>query len=54
MSFTGLSPAQSWPVADHQDACMPAVLVVEDELLIREFIKEELEAAGYVVIEARR
>jgi two-component system, response regulator PdtaR len=32
---------------------MPAVLVVEDELLIREFIKEELEAAGYVVIEAR-
>ena len=29
------------------------VLIVEDELLIREFIKEELEAAGDVVIEAR-
>lgn len=32
---------------------MPTVLVVEDELLIREFIKEELEAEGYAVVEAR-
>lgn len=32
---------------------MPTVLVVEDELLIREFIKEELETEGYTVIEAR-
>jgi two-component system, response regulator PdtaR len=31
---------------------MPTVLVVEDEVLIREFIKEELEAENYTVIEA--
>ena len=32
---------------------MPTVLVVEDEVLIREFIRDELEATGYNVIEAR-
>lgn len=31
---------------------MPTVLVVEDEVVIREFIKEELEANNYTVIEA--
>ena len=31
---------------------MPTVLVVEDEVLIREFIKEELEVEGYTVVEA--
>jgi CheY-like chemotaxis protein len=31
---------------------MPTVLVVEDEVLIREFIKGELEAENYTVIEA--
>jgi CheY-like chemotaxis protein len=31
---------------------MPTVLVVEDEVLIREVVKEELEDAGYTVIVA--
>lgn len=29
---------------------MPVVLIVEDEALIREFVAEELEAAGYTVV----
>jgi CheY-like chemotaxis protein len=31
---------------------MPTVLIVEDEILIREFVKDELESAGYLVIVA--
>jgi CheY-like chemotaxis protein len=31
---------------------MPTVLVVEDEILIREVVKDELEAAGYSVVTA--
>ena len=31
---------------------MTTVMIVEDEFLIREFIKEELEAEGYAVVEA--
>lgn len=31
---------------------MATVLVVEDEMLIREFVKDELELAGYVVLTA--
>ena len=29
---------------------MPVVLVVEDEILIRELVSEELEVAGYIVV----
>ena len=29
---------------------MPTVLVVEDEVLIREVVKDELEDAGYTVV----
>lgn len=43
---------QLWPVQAHQDVNMPTVLVVEDDVLIREIVKDELEDAGYTVVVA--
>jgi CheY-like chemotaxis protein len=42
--------SQSWPVIAPRGVAMPTVLIVEDEFLIRDMLKEELEDAGYQVI----
>jgi two-component system, response regulator PdtaR len=43
---------QSWPGCAHRKGGMPTVLVVEDEILIRELVAEELAEAGYIVVVA--
>jgi len=43
---------QSWPGCAHRKGGMPIVLVVEDEILIRELVAEELAEAGYIVVVA--
>jgi two-component system, response regulator PdtaR len=40
------------PVADNETAASPVVLVVEDEVLIRMMIAQELRLAGLTVVEA--
>ena len=42
--------SQSWPVIAPRGVAMPTVLIVEDEFLIRDLLKEELEDAGYQVV----
>ena len=44
--------SQSWPVIAPRGIAMPTVLIVEDEFLIREMLKDELEDAGYQVVPA--
>jgi two-component system, response regulator PdtaR len=44
------SSEQLWPVHPHHEVSMPTVLVVEDEVMIREVVRDELEDAGYTVV----
>ena len=41
---------QLWPVGADRKVEMPTVLVVDDEVMIREFIAEELSDAGFTVV----
>jgi CheY-like chemotaxis protein len=48
----GFGGAMSTAMASHEEETQPAVLVVEDEILIRSAVAEFLRGAGYRVIEA--
>jgi CheY-like chemotaxis protein len=45
-------PSQQWPVGAHRGGNMPTVLIVEDDVFIREFFSEELTSAGFSTIQA--